>query len=143
MLARPAMSCGSQCHHISQTMPSDVITDTIPCLPSNPSSRPHLVIISYRTPDDTAMQSITDDTGYDDIPLPLRSSPRPHLIASLLPAPLSASPCRPTGRIKTRRHPTRYPYRLVSPVYCLASSHRLISRPVLLPAERPASPRPA
>ena len=46
---------------------------------------------------------------------PISSTP------TLLPATLSASPCRPTGRIKARRHPTHYPLRLVS----LAYSYRL------------------
>ena len=73
-----------------------------PCLPYRrhlvfvPSPfRPRPVIISYRIPDDTATQSITCDTGYDDtFLLPLRSSPRP--ISSFLLASRPAS--RPASR---------------------------------------------
>ena len=66
-------------------MSSDVVIDTVPCLPYRrhlvfvpSSSRPRPVIISYRIPDDTATQPITCDTGYDDIsfhhaPLPAPS----------------------------------------------------------------------
>lgn len=107
MSACPAMPCGSRYHRISQAMLSDVILDTVPCLPSRPSSRPRLVIISYRIPDDIATQSITGDTRYDDTRLPLISPPISSLL--LLPAPLPASPCRPTGRLKAQRNPTRYP----------------------------------
>ena len=149
----PAMPCGSRCPHISQTMSSDVILDTVPCLPSRPSSRPRPVLISYRIPDDIATQSITCDTGYDDIRF-ARPSPRPISSPYLLPAPLPAAPCRPTGRLETRRHPVRYSPRLpalsayhhlTAPSHRfihfirLAPSHRFISRP----AERPASSRPA
>ena len=103
------MTCGIQYHPMSSMMSSDVVIDTVPCL----TYRHHLVfvqspfcprpvIISYRILDDTATKSITCDTGYDDT-LPISS-----LIALLLPAPLPAEPCRPTGRLKARRHPTRY-----------------------------------
>lgn len=62
--------------------------------------------------------------------LPPRSSPRPISSLLLLPAPLPAEPCRLTGRLKARRHPTSYPLRLASPPCLLARfapSHRLIS----------------
>ena len=87
------------------------------CLPSRPSSRPRPVIISYRIPDDIKTQSITCDTGYDDIQLP----PRPSHRSYLLPAPLPAEPCRQTGRLKARRHPVCY-----SPAYLsrsISSAH--------------------
>lgn len=99
MIARPAMSCGSQCHHISQTMPSDVITDTVPCLPSRPPSRPRPVIISYRIPDDIATQSITGDTRYDDPRLPLLSPP--HLIAPAASRPASRLTVSPDGSARS------------------------------------------
>lgn len=69
----------------------------------------------------------------------------PHLIAILLPAPLPAEPCRPTGRLETRRHPARYSTRLlaiISPLHLIAPSHRLIRSARCLPASfrRPPSP---
>lgn len=80
------MSCGIQYHQKQLSMSSDVILDTVPCLPYRPSSRPRPVIISYRIPDDTATQSITCDTGYDDtspISSPYCFPPRfpPHRVA--------------------------------------------------------------
>lgn len=125
------MTCGIQYHQTHPMMSSDVILDTVHCLPYRQSSRPRPVIISYRIPDDTATKSITCDTGYDDT-LPISS-----LIALLLPAPLPASPCRLTDRLKARRHPTRYSSRLacllahlihfigsfVPPVACPAPTH--------------------
>ena len=166
MPARSVIPCGSRYHRISSMMSSDALLDTVPCLPYRQSSRLRPGIISYRIPDDTATQSITCDTGYDDIPFP----PRPISSLLLLPAPLPASPCRQTGRLKARRHPVRCSlrllarlvpsHRLIHQARCLpplrhmrlihlihlirsATSHRLISRPAqlpaLLPAERPAS----
>lgn len=80
------MICGIQYHQTHPMMSSDVILDTVPCLSYRPSSRPRPVIISYRIPDDTATQSITCDTGYDDtspISSPYRFPPRfpPHRVA--------------------------------------------------------------
>lgn len=63
-LAPPAcfvMPCGIQYHQKQLMMSSDVIIDTVPCLPSRPSSRIRPVLISYRIPDDIKTQSITCD----------------------------------------------------------------------------------
>lgn len=119
-----------QYHQMQFMMSSDVIIDTVPCLPyrrhivSVPSSsRPHLVIISYRIPDNVATQSITYDIGYQLAPL---LSP-PNLIALLLHAPLPAEPCRPTGRLKARRHLICYSFRfdcLTVSSHLIGSSHR-------------------
>lgn len=111
-------------------MSYDVVIDTVSCLPYlrhlvfvPSSSRIRPVPISYRIPDDIATQSITGDTGYQlASPHP---SPRPISSPYLLPTPLPAAPCRPTGRIETRRHPTRYS--LATCLACLPSSHRSIS----------------
>ena len=51
----------------------------------------------------------------------------PYLIAILLPAPLPAAPCRPTGRIEARRHPSRYSSRLPVSSACHHLTHRPIS----------------
>lgn len=127
------MTCCIQYHQKQLSMSSDVIIDTASCLPYRPSSRIRPVIISYRIPDDIATQSITYDIGYDDIPLPPPFLSPPNLIALLLPAPLPAEPCRPTGRLKARRHPTRYSSRprliclfALLHLICLVPSHRLI-----------------
>lgn len=116
---------------------SDVIIDTVPCLPYRPSSRPRHGIISYRIPDDTATQSITYDIGYDNTQVPPRPSPRHISSPYLLPAPLPAEPCRQTCRLETRRHPVRYSPRLpVSPAchHLPAPSHRLIRSARCFPA---------
>ena len=55
------MPCGIQYHQKQLMMSSDVIIDTVPCLPSRPSSRIRPVLISYRIPDDIKTQSITCD----------------------------------------------------------------------------------
>lgn len=105
-------------------MSSDVIIDTVPCLPY----RRHLVPvpsssrIGYRMiPPRNPSHAIPDTTA--SASASLLSSPIASLIALLLPAPLPASPCRPTGRSETRRNPTRYSSRLVSSR--LACSYRL------------------
>ena len=108
-----------------------------PCLPSRPSSRIRPVLISYRIPDDIATQSITCDTRYDDIRFLSAISP-PHLIALQLPAPLPATPCCPTGRLKARRHPASYSLArlacLLISFHLIGSSHRLIRSARCLPA---------
>lgn len=105
------------------------------------SSRIGYRMISKRNPS----HAIPDTTTSASYP------PSPRLISSpyLLPAPLPAEPCRPTGRLKARRHPVRYSPRLpVSPAchHLPAPSHRLIrsARCLLaLPAARRRHPPPA
>lgn len=58
---------------MSSPIPSPACRIAVISYSSRQSSRPRPVIISYRIPDDTATQSITCDTGYDDIRLSLRS----------------------------------------------------------------------
>lgn len=116
------MPCGLRCHRISQTITSDVIIDTVPCLSYRPSSRPRPVIISYRIPDDTATQSITCDTGYDD--------------TSLISSPYRFPPHFPLHRVAQRvgpkrdAHPNRYSSRLLTRLDCLLVSSHLIGSSV-------------
>lgn len=156
------MTCGIQYHQTHPMMSSDVILDTVPCLSYRPSSRPRPVIISYRIPDDTATQSITCDTGYDDtspISSPYRFSPRfpPHRVARRVGSRHDAilfavrSVCLPASfhligsSVKPVTCPPLRHMRLIHLIHLIrsATSHRLISRPAqlpaLLPAERPAS----
>lgn len=120
------MPCGSRCPHISQMMSSDVIIDTATCLPSRPSSRPRHVIISYRIPDDTATQSITCDTGYDDICFRLVHLPAPSHRPTCFPPRFP--PNRVAQRVgsRARRHPVRYSPRLPA----LSACHHLTHRPI-------------
>ena len=130
-----------------------------PCLPYRrhlvfvPSpSRPRPLIISYQIPDDTATQSITCDTGYDDIsfhhaPLPASSyrsycfpprfppnrvarrigSRHELLVSTACPAsPISSVhlPSRPASRFASRRASSLVSSRLTA---CYASSLLLAS----------------
>ena len=112
---------------MSSSIPSPACRIAVISYSSRSSSRPRPVIISYRIPDDIETQSIICDTGYDDISFRHALSHRP----PLLPAPLPAEPCRPTGRPKARRHPTRYSLATrLAAMPCLLSSSHLIGSSV-------------
>lgn len=116
------MTCGIQYHQTHPMMSSDVILDTVHCLPYRQSSRPRPGIISYRIPDDTATQPITCDTGYDDT------------------SPISSSDCFPprfppnriARRVGSRHDAILFAVRFV----CLPASFHLIGssvKPVACP----------
>lgn len=104
-------------------IPSDASNDVIG---RHPLYRPLLIISSVIS--SPSRHHLVSDTGwYRNVIHRMRyrirrnpASAKPHLIALLLPAPLPAEPCRPTGRLEARRHPTRYSPRLIS----LACSYR-------------------
>lgn len=102
-----------------------------PCLPYRPSSRLRPVPISYRIPDNTATQSITCDTGYDDIRF---ARPSPRLISLPYCFPPRFPPHHVARRVGSRRDAIRFATRsLVLPAY----SSRSISSPHLIGSSVP------